>query len=185
MKCIGWLRAWRIGRGAAQARRRSWWPRVELLEGRLVPTLLGNRLFPADNPWNEQISNAPVAGNSATLVNSIGAAASVHADFGTVYAGALNGIPFNVVAGSQPRINVVIDAYADESDLQPVPIPANAVIEGDPLPSAQNTGDRHLIVYDKDNNIAYELGNAHKPSEMSDGQWHADAEAIWDMSKDS
>src|SRR5437899_8944135 len=131
MKCTGWLRALPPKRRGTPARRRTWAPAVELLEGRLVPTLLGNRLFPADNPWNEQISNAPVAANSATLVNSIGAATSVHADFGTVYAGALNGIPFNVVAGTQPRINVVIDAYADERDHQPVLIRANAVHQRD------------------------------------------------------
>ena len=66
-----------------------------------------------------------------------------------------------------------------------MPIPAGAVIEGDPLPPAQNDGDRHLIVYDKDNNIAYELYNVHRPSETADGKWHADSEAVWDMSQNS
>jgi hypothetical protein len=159
---------------------------VETLEGRLVPTLLGNSLFPADNPWNEKITNAPVAANSSTLVASIGLSGHLHPDFGAaLYQGANVGIPFNVVPGTQPKITVVIDAYASESDIQPVPIPANAVIEGDPLPSAQNTGDRHLLVYDQDNNVGYELYNAHRPSETADGQWHADAEAVWDYKKDS
>src|SRR5262249_43010149 len=52
-------------------------------------------------------------------------------------------------------------------------------------PSAQNTGDRHLLVYDQDNNVGYELFNAHRPSETADGQWHADAEAVWDYKKNS
>src|SRR5207249_1606254 len=90
----------------------------------------------------------------------------------------------NVVSGTQPRVQVVVDAYADESDLVPVPIPANAVIEGDPLASAQNDGDRHLLVYDKDNNVVYELFGAHKPSETADGLWHASSEAVWDMKVD-
>jgi hypothetical protein len=34
---------------------------MEELEGRLVPTLLAQPLFPVDNPWNQNISNAPVA----------------------------------------------------------------------------------------------------------------------------
>jgi hypothetical protein len=34
---------------------------LEELEYRVVPTLLGQQLFPADNPWNQNISNAPVA----------------------------------------------------------------------------------------------------------------------------
>src|SRR4051794_7388227 len=70
---------------------------LEDLEERMVPTLLGNNLFPADNPWNQKITNAPVAANSATLVSSIGAGAGLHPDFGTTYAGALNGISYNVV----------------------------------------------------------------------------------------
>jgi hypothetical protein len=156
-------------------------PHLEILEDRTVPTLLGNTLFPANNPWNENIASAPVAANSATLVASIGATASLHPDFGTTYAGALNGIPFNVVSGSQAKVNIIIDAYPGESDLQPIPIPAGAVIEGDPLPSAQNTSDRHLIVYDATNNIVYETWNTHKPSEEPDGQWHADSEAVWNL----
>ncbi|HEY2893925.1 MAG TPA: IPT/TIG domain-containing protein [Pirellulales bacterium] len=147
-------------------------------------TLSGNALFPADNPWNQVISAAPVAGNSSTLVSSIGASSALHPDFGTVYQGANIGIPYNVVSGTQPKVQVVVDAYADESDVVPVPIPTSAAIEGDPLPSSQNTGDRHLIVYDKDNNIAYELFNVHRPSETADGKWPADSEAVWDMSRD-
>jgi hypothetical protein len=159
---------------------------AEILEERALLTLQGNQLFPADNPWNEKITNAPVAANSATLVASIGAASPLHPDFGTVYNGALIGIPYNIVPRTQAKINVVIDAYASESDLVPVPIPPGAVIEGDPLAPAQNTGDRHLIVYDKDNHIAYELFNVHRPAEEpADNQWHADSEAVWDMSKDS
>jgi hypothetical protein len=157
---------------------------IEALEDRLVPTLYGNQLFPSDNPWNQKITSAPVAANSATLVASIGAGRSFHADFGTIYAGALNGIPFNVVPATQPRVDVIIDAYADESDLVPIPIPANAYIEGDPLPSSQNTSDRHLIVFDKDNNVVYETFNTHRPSETADGQWHADSEAVWTMNVD-
>jgi hypothetical protein len=114
----------------------------EEMEERMVPSLSGNMLFPADNPWNKKITNAPVAANSAALVQSIGAGRSLHADFGTTYAGALNGIPYNVLSGTQAKVHVVIDAYADESDLLDIPIPAGAVIEADPLPSAQNTTER-------------------------------------------
>src|SRR6516164_749850 len=91
------------------ARRHGARPRLDQLEPRVVPTILGNQLFPSDNPWNEQITNAPVAANSATLVNSIGVGSSLHADFGNaLWQGALVGIPFNTVHGTQPKVPVVI-----------------------------------------------------------------------------
>jgi hypothetical protein len=160
---------------------------VEGLESRLVPSTF----FPADNPWNQVITNAPVAANSALLVNTIGASLSLHPDFGTMYAGYFWGIPYETVHGnSLPKTSVVIDAYASESDIQPVPLPANAtdpnsgVIEGDPLSTAQNTGDRHMLIYDQDNSLLYEFYNTHRPSETADGKWHADAEAVWHTNAD-
>ena len=147
-------------------------------------TLAGNQLFPDDSPWNQRVDGAPVAANSATLVNSIGASAPLHPDFGTIYEGGYIGIPYVIVSGSQPGVNVIIDAYPDESDDDLVPIPAGAPIEGDPLPPEENDGDRHLIVYDEDNNKSYELYRAFRPGEI-DGQWHADSEAVWDMTQNS
>ena len=48
---------------------------------------------------------------------------------------------------------------SDESDPGPMPVSANAPIEGDPNPG---TGDRHVLVIDKANNRLYELYNASK-----------------------
>ena len=80
---------------------------------------------------------------------------------------------------------MVIGSYASNSDIQPAPIPANAVIEGDkqngPTVGLGNRGDSHLIVYDVDNNVDYEFYHASRPSENSDGKWHADQETVWDM----
>jgi hypothetical protein len=164
---------------------------VELLEDRAVPTLLGQQLFPADNPWNQQITNAPVAANSATIMNAILGTygnGHLHPDFGqdTQSANPLYGIPYNVVHGnSAPKVHVIIDAYPGESDLQDTPIPANAVLEGDqqngPNPNVGNRGDSHLIVYDEDNHIGYEFWHASRPSENGDGQWHAAQETVWNF----
>src|SRR5881394_3365613 len=35
-------------------------------------SLHGKRLFPPDNPWNQDISNSPLDPNSANLIKSIG-----------------------------------------------------------------------------------------------------------------
>src|SRR5438445_9251268 len=64
--------------------------------------LAGCPMFPADNVWNVPVDNLPVDTASSAYVATIGAANQAHADFGTVYAGAPNGIPFLVVDGSQP-----------------------------------------------------------------------------------
>ncbi|MFL5343027.1 MAG: IPT/TIG domain-containing protein [Gemmataceae bacterium] len=167
---------------------------LEQLEDRTVPTLLGNQLFPADNPWNQNVSAAPVASNSTAVMNNLTALfgdGRLHPDFGQdTGTGSLYGIPYNVVHGNtQPLVHVVIDAYASESDLQNAPVPINAVLEGDlqsgPQAGLGNRGDSHLIVYDVDHNVAYEFFQASRPSENADGQWHADQESVWNLSTDS
>lgn len=112
-------------------------------------------LFPANNPWNQRVDRLPVANNSARLIASIGLDEPVHPDFGTVYNGAPNGIPYAIVSGHTRRVRVTFD-YADESDPGPYPLPPNAPIEGGP----QSDGDRHVIVVDRDSCTAYELFDA-------------------------
>ena len=212
---ITWWRNRRDARrGTTRAGRRV--PRTPLqvqeLEDRVVPTLLGQQLFPSDYPWNQNISNAPVAANSAAIIAHIGASIRLHPDWGADSPAngnsPLYGIPFNVVHGnSTAKVNVIIDNYPGESDIVPVPIPANAVIEGDyqngPNPNgggynAGQRGDSHLIVWDEDNNIAYELYGVTRPSDPTlfpntngvelphtDGLWHAAQETVWNMNTDT
>src|SRR5260370_26497104 len=148
------------------------------LEDRVVPTLLGQQLFPSDYPWNQNISNAPVAANSAAIIAHIGSSVGIHPDWGADSSAngssPLYGIPVNIVHGnSVTKVNVTIDDYPTESDIVAVPIPTNAVIEGDyqngpnlngPGYSSNQRGDSHLIVWDDDNTIAYELYAAGRPN---------------------
>ncbi len=169
--------------------------RIEDLEDRSVPSLLGQQLFPDDNPWNQPITNAPVAANSDAIINNIIGRygdGRLHPDFGQDYQNGndLYGIPYNVVHGNtQPAVPVVVDGYPSESDIEPAPIPPDAVLEGDyqnrPNPGVNNRGDSHLIVWDEDNNIAYEFYLASRPGENSDGQWHAAQETVWDLTTDT
>jgi autotransporter-associated beta strand protein len=164
---------------------------IEPLEDRRLLTLLGQQLFPTDYPWNQDISSAPVASNSAAIISHIGGTLGFHPDWGEDNpangSDPLYGIPYNVVHGkTTAKVNVVIDNYPGESDIVPVPIPANAVIEGDnqngPNP---DRGDSHLIVWDEDSNTAYELYIASRPSENADGKWHAAQETVWHMNTDN
>ena len=91
--------------------------------------LNGRPLFPADNPWNQDISRDPVDRNSDAILAAMGLDKSLHPDFGTVYNGVPAGIPFTVVPGDQAKVPLTF-YYADSSDLGPYPIPPDVAIEG-------------------------------------------------------
>lgn len=142
-------------------------------------SLHGKQLFPPDNAWNEDISNSPVDPNSDNLIAGIGLNANLHPDFGTVWNGAPNGIPYIVVTGSQPKVPLNWTAYGDESDPSPYPIPPEAPIEGGP----NSNGDRHVLVIDRDNWKLYELGYAFP---MNNGaSWNANCGAIFDLTSNA
>jgi len=130
--------------------------------------------FPANNPWNTDISGLPVDANSDRLISSIGATTGLHADFGSgLYDGAPIGIPYLVVSGSEARLPINYTAYGDESDPGPFPIRLNAPVEG----GSQGTGDRHVLVIDRDNNRLYEIGNAYPQA----SRWDASGGAIFHL----
>lgn len=124
--------------------------------------------------WRGTAADLPVRGDSAALVSTIGATRSLHADFGSgLYQGEPMGIPYNVVPGTQPKVAVTFDE-PDESDPGPYPIPANPLIEGGP----SSSGDRHVLVVDKDACKLYELYDAHP---NADGTWRAYSGAVFDL----
>ena len=130
-------------------------------------------MFPANNVWNVPIDTLPLDVNSAAYVNTIGATRSAHADFGTVYAGAPNGIPFVVVTSAQPKVAVSFD-YAPESDPGPYPIPPDAPIED----GSQGSGDRHVLIVDREAGKLYELFAAYP---NGDGTWRAGSGAVFNL----
>jgi hypothetical protein len=140
-------------------------------------SLNGRRPFPADNSWNTDISAWQVDANSSTLIASCGLR-NLHPDFGTVWDGAPNGIPYVVVHSDQARVPVFFD-YADESDPGPYPIPPNAPVEG----GASSSGDRHVLVIDVDAWKLYELFDAQ--SQNGGTSWHAGSGAVFDLSSDA
>jgi hypothetical protein len=126
--------------------------------------------------WNADISTALVDANSSNIIAFIGAATTLHPDFGKGnYNGQSIGIPYQVVAGTQANVNIILKAFASESDPGPMPIPSNALIEGYPHPAGT---DRHVLVLEKDGCWLYEL--YHSVSK-TDGSWAADSSAVWDM----
>jgi hypothetical protein len=137
--------------------------------------LAGLQVFPADNPWNQDVSKSKVDPRSGALLQSVGLDKPLHPDFGTVYNNVPNGIPYVVVPGTQPKVPVSFE-YADESDPGPYPIPPDAPIEGGP----NGEGDRHILVVDRDHAKLYELFSA-RPQPGGAGGWSAWSGAIFDM----
>ena len=121
----------------------------------------------------------PVDPNSANLIASIGLITGVHADFGTTFNGAPNGIPYVVVSGTQTPVPINLGIYGDESDPGPYPVPANAPIEGGP----NSTGDRHVLVIDRDNWKLYELGYAFPIN--NGASWNANCGALFDLNSNA
>jgi hypothetical protein len=138
-------------------------------------SLHGKQLFPPDSPWNQDISRSPVDPNSANLIAGIGRDDQLHPDFGTVWNGAPNGIPYIVVSGTQPMAPINFTAYGSESDPGPYPVPRNAPIEGGP----KSSGDRHVLVIDRDRWKLYELYKAYPTNNGL--SWDARGGAVFDL----
>jgi hypothetical protein len=135
--------------------------------------------FPATNAWNTNISKSPVDPNSANLIASIGLTTGLHPDFGSgTYAGAIIGIPYIVVAGTQALVPVKITLYRSQSDPGPYPVPPDAPIEGYKPNGHAFGGDRHVLVIDMDNNRLYEMWRAFPEANNA---WQAEAGAIFDL----
>jgi hypothetical protein len=134
---------------------------------------------PTNSVWRTPISTLPVAKDSAELIARIGANAPLHPDFGAgLWDGEPIGIPYNVVANAQRRVHVSFQ-YADESDRVGYPIPAHPRIEG----GASSSGDRHVLVVDKDTCVDYELWDAYPVAHSVN--WTAGSGAVFHLGSDA
>ncbi len=136
------------------------------------PTIGACPVFPANNIWNTPVDQLPVSVNSAAYVNTIGPGTTLHPDFGTVYDGAPNGIPYVTVPGTETKYPATF-TYEDQSNPGPYAIPLNAPIEG----GSQSTGDRHVISVDTTNCILYEMWSAYPQT----ASWEAGSGAIFNL----
>jgi len=131
-------------------------------------------VFPADNAWNQDVSQLPLRPDSDNIIDAIGRDDHVHPDFGTEWEGAPIGIPYVTVAASTPMSDIRFTAYGDESDSGPYPVPSDAPVEGGP----DSDGDRHVIVVDTDACTLYELYRAFP---QGGDAWEADSGAVFDL----
>lgn len=153
-------------------------------------------LFPLDNWWNLDIGSAPTDPKSADFINFINSTGvkRLHPDFGgNASPGSVEiyGFPYITVDSNQQKKIVTFD-YADESDgvdhttqqsYPFYPIPDEAItqphwIESGPPGNVdlRSQSDRHMLIFDRDNLLLYELYNVYH-----DGtSWRAGSGAFFD-----
>ena len=162
-------------------------------------------LFPANNWWNTDVSNAPTDLNSANFishinfdpVNMVPKIRHVHADWGGDVdpigsPGFVYGFPYIIVDGNQTPVTVQFDTpeesdgvdHNTETSFPFYPIPAEAItqsgwIEDGPAGNVDDrpNSDRHMLIVDKTHNYLYELYNVF----YTGGQWTAFSGAFFDM----
>jgi hypothetical protein len=162
----------------------------------LLEDFTARQVFPADNWWNLDISTAPTDPDSKAYIDWISgrtpqdttSTARVHPDFGPPP----YGIPYVAVSGTQTLLPVTFSPYGSESDpgaptLPPgYPIPDEArtlpnYIEGG-VAGGGSSGDRHLLIIDRDHWMLYETWATHWNSSKS--SWEAGSGATFDLSHD-
>jgi len=141
-------------------------PRSDGRPGGPSPLIGGCAVLPGDNAFNRDVSRDPVDPRSADYIDSIGPNEHLHPDFGS---NPDYGIPFSVVDRSQPPVPIRFNAYADESDPGPYPIPAGAPIEAG--------SDHHVLVLQRGTCRLYELYAARRVG----AGWEADSGAVFDL----
>lgn len=128
------------------------------------PTLAGCPMFPADNPWNRDVSGDAVDAHSADYLAFMGAGSlKLHPDFGGQY-----GQPFAVVPPGQARVPMTF-LYSSQSDPGPYPFPPDLAIQVDV--------DHHATVLDQGACALYETYNTWPQG----GGFHADSGATFDL----
>jgi hypothetical protein len=144
------------------------------------------QVFPADNPWNTDISNWPLHPNSTNIIASIGAGKPLRYN---------PDMSFILVPPNQKKREVKLAGYPDESDKGPFPVPDNMPIEGWPAhyqrtPALRDVtleevqrdkrnedGDRHALVVDPVNRMLYEFYQAKKTARG----WQAAQASVFDL----
>jgi hypothetical protein len=145
----------------------------------------GRALFPSDNWWNQDISNAPIDPQSDAYIDYIGRTRTSHPDFGPPP----YGIPYVAVGGSEQRRPVTFVDYGSESDAgfrgetgYPIPDAARMqanFIEGS-VPGGGSTGDRHMLIVDRDRWVLFELFATRWNPGLQ--RWEAGSGAVFDLS---
>ncbi|MEQ8788094.1 MAG: hypothetical protein RIC55_17430 [Pirellulaceae bacterium] len=144
------------------------------------------QVFPADNAWNQRVDEWPLHPHSSSIIASIGRDKPLRYNVD---------MAFILVPPDQPKIDVAVVGYPDESDRGPYPVPDNLPIEHWPVGFYRDQGrreltlrdvqtdrldqggDRHAIVVDPTNRMLYEFYQMKR----TERGWQAAQASIFDL----
>ena len=120
------------------------------------------QIYPADNAWNEDVSDYPLLPNSAAMIAQVTAdLAANRRTFRPFFE-----MNFVLIPDNQPLVPIDFFNYPDESDPSPYPIPTNMPVEPWPSETGSLTleawqedsaeGDRHSIIVQPSSNFIWE-----------------------------
>lgn len=139
--------------------------------------------FPADSPWYQDVSNAPVDPESTAVISWLASMniwtgnpvllppARMQVDFSIEVLEANAGAPFRTFIPTD-------DFFDPDCDEAPVPLPAGGAIEGEPDYQCADDGDCHLIVVHPSTKRLYEMWRAN----VEGADFFGGCLAVWDTS---
>lgn len=136
----------------------------------------GERHFPADAVWYQDVSRAPLDGESSRVIAYLD-----REGFGL---GRLQ-IDFSIevleATADTPRrsFTPTEDHYSPDCDLDPVPLPAGGALEGEDGYACRSDGDCHLLVVDRPRQLLFEMWRA----DVRGDQFRGGCLAVWRMDR--
>jgi len=132
-------------------------------------------LFPADAPWNQEITGAAVDAESAAVIAHLDAVGwglgRMQIDF-SFHVQCATGAPMRTFTPTD-------DFYDGECDVAPVPVPVGGHLEGESGYACASDGDCHLIVIDPGTQRLYEQWRVNIVGDVYEGG----CLAVWDLSR--
>jgi hypothetical protein len=138
-------------------------------------SIAGCPIFPADNAWNQPVSELPTHPSSDQFIDAIGRTSTILPDFGGNVDGVPVGMPYVIVDSSQPHVPVEFMRSESQSDPGPYPVPLDAPVEDGP----DSDGDRHVIALESDTCTLYEMWSAYPGAD----RWQAGSGAVWNLKR--
>lgn len=132
--------------------------------------------FPADAPWYQDISAAPVDPESPAVISWLSGVGGwgggrMQIDFTIEVLEANASTPFRSFTPTD-------DFFEPDCDLTPVPLPAGGALEGETGYQCASDGDCHLIVVHRPSNLLFEMWRAN----VVGSTFFGGCLAVWDMS---